>query len=551
MAVAVYGVVIFLAALVALVVVPATARRTVGPGTPLQRPDTMVLRRGAADADARFRREQAALASARETVARAMAEPSPADTLSTALRARRDSLASAMGSLARLLRRAEEAPLVASWRALGESPYLRGMPRVRQIVDSLIELDRSRSDFGAAGGIDPIFVALTARAAELGSELEGITEARRASLRAELDRLRPTARPRPAPPPVIDTMPLVAARDSAASELARAARALARARAVHRELDLEAAREREQAAKGASPLAMLAAALVLGLALGYAVALVGEMRRPRVGDAREATLITNAPLLARIRAHVGIPERMRRRADRELSPLIDLATGSYDVLHKELAVRGTSPSLVAVVADHAGVAATVATNLAAAAAHQARSTLVVDMDFETHAVSAILRTRRSPGLSDLLARRIEWPEALRSAMVGRDRSVDVLPSGRNAPRGTLQSAAAELAGELAHLVRRYELVVVSAAQSRFGVVPAVASAVPTVVLCVRRGRTGVSSLEQLVRAVTQHGANVRGVVMWETDDPVPTALSEADRAAGREKPLPPQTTELPVPRSSA
>jgi Mrp family chromosome partitioning ATPase len=418
-------------------------------------------------------------------------------------------------------------------------------------VDSLVELDRSRSDFGAAGGVDPIFVALTTRAAELGKELEGIARARRASLRAELDRMRPARPPRPTPLPAIDTIPLVAARDSAEGELARMDRLLARARAVHRELDLETAREREEAAKGASPLAMLAAALVLGLALGYAVALVGEMRRPRVGDAREATLIADAPLLARIRAHSGLPERMRRRADRELSPLIDLASGSYDVLHKELSAGGVNVSLVAVVSDHAGVAATVSTNLAAAAAHAARATLVVDMDFETHAVSAILRTRRSPGLSDLLARRIDWPEALRSAMVGRDRSVDVLPSGRSAPRGTLQSAAGELAGELARLVSRYELVIVSAPHSRFGVVPAVASAVPTVVLCVRSGRTGVSALEQLVRAVTQHGATVRGIVVWETDDPVPTALSEADRAAGREKPLHPQTTELPVPGSSA
>ena len=546
MAVAVYGLAIFVAALVALVVVPATARRTTPQPPPVQRPDTITLAREAALAESRLSRAQNALRSAHEALARTAAEPSVLDTLPTEVRLKRDSLAEAMGSLARLLRRTEEAPLVASWRALGASRLLQGIPRVRQIVDSLVEVDRSRSDFGAAGGVDPIFVALTARAAELGKELEAIAEARRASLRAEMDRLPPIARPpRQQPMLSIDTTSLVASRDSADVEVGRTQRALARARAVHRDLDLEAEREREQAAKGASPLAMLAAALVLGLALGYALALAGEVRRPRVGDAREATIITNAPLLVRIRGHVEIPERMRRRADRELSPLIDLASGSYDVLHKELAAGGAHIPLVAVVSDHAGVAATVSANLAAAAAQLARTTLVVDMDFETHAVSAILRTRRSPGLSDLLSRKIEWPEALRSAMVGRDRSVDVLPSGRNAPRGTLQSAAGELASELAHLVRRYELVIVSAPHSRFGVVPAAASAVPVVVLCVRSGRTGVSALEQLVRSVTEHGAAVRGVVMWETEDPVPTALSEADRAAGRDSILS-QTTEAPV-----
>ena len=136
------------------------------------------------------------LAAARDMLAGATAEPTILDTLPLDIRLKRDSLAEAMGSLARLLRRTEEAPLVASWRALGASPLLQRSARVRQIVDSLVEVDRSRSDFGAAGGVDPIFVALTARAAELGKELEGIAEARRASLRAEMDRLPPIARPR-------------------------------------------------------------------------------------------------------------------------------------------------------------------------------------------------------------------------------------------------------------------------------------------------------------------------------------------------------------------
>jgi Mrp family chromosome partitioning ATPase len=342
-------------------------------------------------------------------------------------------------------------------------------------------------------------------------------------------------------------MVVVVAADSARRQLSVAERALQRGQAVHRAIDQEAEREREEAAQsGASPLAMLSAALVLGLALGYAVTLIGEMRRPRVADAREAAVVAGAPVLTRIRPRVEVPERMRRRMDRELSPLLDLSSGSYEVLRAELVKEGMEQRAIAIVAEHAGVAATVATNLAAAWASLARSVLVVDMDFETHAVSAILRTRRSPGVTDLLARRIEWPEALRTALVGRDRTVDVLPSGRMA-RGTLQGASAQLAGELAHLVRRYELVVVSAPHSRLGVVPAVASAVREVVLCVRRERTRLSALEQLARSVTENGARLRGVVLWEGEDPVPTALSEADRAAGREEPVSTQTMELPSP----
>ena len=78
------------------------------------------------------------------------------------------------------------------------------------------------------------------------------------------------------------------------------------------------------------------------------------------------------------------------------------------------------------------------------------------------------------------------------------------------------------------------------------ILDALRSAVP-----VEESPLGRRTLEQLVRSVTEHGAQLRGVVMWETDDPVPTALSEADRAAGREKPLVPHTTEMPVPGSPA
>ncbi len=545
MAVAAYGAAIFVAALVALVIVPATARRGLPPPPPpAPGPDTAALRVALSQATSRALAADVALARAREALTAEPPEPVLVDTLSPAMRAHRDSLAASVGGLARLLARAEEAPLVASWRALGESPPLRGSPRVRQIVDSLVDLDRRRADFGAAGGIDPMFIALTTRAAELGKELQGIAESRLTSLRTELDRLRPVRRASAPRPPAIDTMPLVAARDSTKRVAVRSERALLRARAMLRDLDLEEARERRAAVEAsAPPVAMLAAALVLGLALGYAVALTGEMRRPRVGDPREATAVAGAPLLARIQQRAEIPERARRRADREVSPHLDLVSGHYDVLYTALSA---SSRLVAVVGDHAGVTATVAANLAATAAHRPRTTLVVDLDFDTHAVSAVLRTRRAPGVTDLLAKRIEWPEAIRAAIVGRDRTVDVLPSGKRGGRGTVQGVVEVLRDELRHLTARYETVIVNAPHSRSGAVPAAAAAVGSVVLCVRTGRTGLGALERLARTVRESGGVVVGLVTWEMEDPVPGALSEADRAAGRESAIRTETMELPA-----
>ena len=62
-----------------------------------------------------------------------------------------------------MLERADDAPLVTSFRALGAAPAMRGVPRVSQLLDSLNDLDKARSDFGSSDGADPIFVALTAR----------------------------------------------------------------------------------------------------------------------------------------------------------------------------------------------------------------------------------------------------------------------------------------------------------------------------------------------------------------------------------------------------
>jgi Mrp family chromosome partitioning ATPase len=545
MAIAAYGAAIFVAALVAFVIVPATARRGLPPPPPpAPRPDTAALRVALSQATSRALASEAALAQARATLTAAPPEPVLIDTLSPAMRVRRDSLAASVGGLSRLLSRAQEAPLVASWRALGESPQLRSVPRVREIVDSLVAVDRRRSDFGAAGGIDPIFIALTTRAAELGKELQGIAESRLTSLRSELEHLRPVRR-MPAPRPAeADTLPLLAARDSARSVVERSERALLRARSILRDLDLEEERERMAAVDAsAPPVAMLAAALVLGLALGYAIMLSGEMRRPRVGDPREATAVAGAPLLARIRQHADVPDRARRRADREISPHLDLVSGHYDVLYTALSA---SSRLVAVVGDHAGVTASVAANLAATAAHRPRTTLVVDLDFETHAISAVLRTRRAPGMTDLLTRRIEWPEAIRAAIVGRDRTVDVLPSGKRSGRGTVQGVVEVLREELTHLTARYEVVIVNAPHSRSGVVPAAAAAVGAVVICVRTGRTGLGALERLARTVRESGGDVVGVVTWEMEDPVPGALSDADREAGRGSPIRTETMELPA-----
>ena len=93
--------------------------------------------------------------------------------------------------LTRLLERSDDAPLVASFRALGTAAPMAGEPRVARLLDSLNDLDKARSDFGSSDGVDPIFVALTARVGSIGHELEAWREQSERAMRREIESLTP------------------------------------------------------------------------------------------------------------------------------------------------------------------------------------------------------------------------------------------------------------------------------------------------------------------------------------------------------------------------
>ncbi|MEJ7809600.1 MAG: hypothetical protein WKG32_04200, partial [Gemmatimonadaceae bacterium] len=423
---------VFVVTLVALILIPHGAHRAARALMPAPgiRPDTTALAAALAGATTRLRGARGALSDARFAALAPPPPPQPVDTFPPALRARRDSLVAASTTLAALLRRTETAPLAASYRALGEAPTMRGQPRVRALLDSLAEVEGRREALGGAGSADPAYVSLTTRASEIGRAVEAIAVATRAELRRALVPLTPAvAVADTAPGMAVDTMPFLVARDSAAAALREVGLRLGAARAVHDSLDRREARARRLAAVTASPIAMLGAASVLGIALGFAIALIGEMRRPRIGDAIEAESVVGAPVLIRIETLDASPERARRRTDREVSPLIDLTSDRYGQLYHQLADRAGRLPRLAVVGDEPAVVATVTANLAAAAAHIARAAVVVDTDLDTHAVAGLLQVRSSPGLTDVLERRVDWRSATVAALVGRDRAVDVLSSG--------------------------------------------------------------------------------------------------------------------------
>jgi hypothetical protein len=238
-----------------------------------------------------------------------------------------------------------------------------------------------------------------------------------------------------------------------------------------------------------------------------------------VADAREAEVAAGVPVLAHLAADGTLAQRTRRRADLDVPPLIELTTDRYDRLYHRLADVVARLPRLAILGEEPAIVATVAGNLAAVAARTARATLLLDTDFDSQSVAAVMRVRTEPGVAEVLARRLHWSAAITHAVVGRNRVVDVLPAGTMKGGGSLASAAESFGAEVANIARRYDTVIISAPASRRGAVSAVAAAVPDAIICVRTAHTSVRLLQRVVDESRRDGLRIRGVVLWDRDEP--------------------------------
>jgi Mrp family chromosome partitioning ATPase len=522
---AIVGGVTFMSALLALVLVPRRANQAalvVAP-RPEERPDTAAAGAAVARASRAAAAAEQRLAEARRaavTIA-AVAAP-PVDTFPPEAVARREQLARRVGALNVLIRRTEDAPLPASYRALGGSPEVAGDPRARALLDSLATIEREREALNAVGGVDPVFIALTSRAAEVGRDIRAVAEERRVALRREYATLRPApapARPSPALLARADTAAAVARVVAARQAVGRATGEVAAVRQRAAEYAAREAQARALANIGIPPLALLAAALVLGAAVAFAASLATEVVHPRVADAREAERVADTRVLATIRPGAPLAERGRRRTDVEAPPLIEIASESYRMLYLNFAATGAAVPLLTMTGDEPRVVATVAANLAAASAYDARSTLLVDADPAAGAVAGVFRLRTDPGYVDVLRGAVDWAEAIVSTHVGRDGTIDVVPSG-TVRRGEQDVRVGDQTRrDFARLVTRYDLGVlvvplVHAARESGALMP-----VPDTILCVRVGHTRLSTLAEARERLQQAGMHVVGLVMWDAEEP--------------------------------
>ncbi len=521
------GGLVFIAALMAFVLVPRQATRAAVNVTARleERPDStriVALRDRAA---AGISAADSGLATARRTIAPPAA--AAADTFSPQAVAQRQALSVQLATLNRLIDRAENAPLPSSYRALATAPEVLSEPGVQPLLDSLSDIEKERDAFGPVGGVDPVYVALTSRATAIGRSIQAIAEAKRTSVRSQLALLRP-------PPAAVsiqanvDTTRYLADRLASQRVYTGAIQSLAQIRATDARIDRESSRARDLANVGAPPLAMLAAALVLALSLGFAASFIYELRRPTIADPREAEQVTGVRVLSVIEPKAVMAERSRRQADVSGLPLIDVVSESYRRLYLHLAATEANVPIVTVVGDDAAIVATVASNIAAAAAYEARSTLLVDVDSVTSTIANVFRIRPHPGLSDIISERADWPEAITQAVIGRDRMLDVLPSGTTRNPTPSPEVVERIRGDFARMERRYDLIVIAAPTAyilhgKASIIPG-----PDVVLCARVAHTRIVQLRSTVERLRMLDLRIHGLVLWDDDAPVIEAQDESE-----------------------
>lgn len=245
------GVVVFISALIAFVVVPRNASRKA-----LAVASRIEARTDSAPAVAARDRYLADMGRADSVMnaTRVALTPVPTpiiDTFPPAVRAQRDSLNGELATISRLIDRAENAPLPTSFRALAASPIVAADPRVRVLLDSLAEIERDRNAFGAVGAVDPVYLSLTSRATAIGREIKGIADIKRGEVRGKLALIRPTSAPVPKPVITVDTTKLLAQREVAQQNYAAAVKQLDLISQKNSRIDRESAHARDLANVGA------------------------------------------------------------------------------------------------------------------------------------------------------------------------------------------------------------------------------------------------------------------------------------------------------------
>ena len=514
----------FVTALVSMVTAPGNDRAVEQLVPRAPRPDTLTIVANEASSRIALQQTDSAIGHARR-VADSIAAIPP-DPIALANQAARDSLIRRIQRLEDLMARAAQAPLTVSYVALANTPELRVDPRVRPLVDSLTVIAADRDKAAAAGGVDPVFVALTTRVSDLGRAIQAVATEHRNAMVAEAAALAPDV-PEVAESIVADTTALLRARDSLRTVMEQSRVELQKRRGASMLLDRQEALAREKASEVAPTVALLAAALVLSAVVGFAIAFIGEVRRPRISDAVELERFLGVRVLSTVEPMQPSAERGRRQADRAAPRHFSPTSEGFQLAY--LGLSNTHPALLmtTVTGDNPTIAAVVACNLAAVAVDEARHPLVIDLH-PARVASAALSARSEPGVTEIIRDGLAWPDTVVSTTAGRDRTVDLMPYGSGgAPAGEgLKDFAAR---ELPRLARYYDAIIVNASSEQINAGLPTHLPSPELVYVAQPGTTPLHQLRDELDRMREAGAVVRGVILWAAEQPVLESPREGAR----------------------
>ncbi len=412
-----------------------------------------------------------------------------------------DSVRAATGALLARLQRAQNAPLAASWRALAADPLLQQDPRVRALADSLADAERSRNDYDAVGGVDPIYLELSSRVTAYGRAIER-------SAAQQLESLLRTPASGAGAPVAMRTGPSAAElerrymadtarytgarvrRDRARRMADSVATLLTARRTEALQRDSARARAQRRVDALAPPVAMLSASAAAAIGVALLVALLLEVRSPRLADEREVVTQSRAPLLLSIRTTDAS------------SP--DALTSAFSQLVFDLEPVLVTTRTLVVMSDDAGLASRTAARIAERLGYDGRSVRVVSPRQGTARATTRRRGRATP-------------TSTQAVLVQPERSQGV------AWTGEFFLAAVQ---DHTITVRSGALDDVRSALTGAGTVAT------QVLLVVRIGSTPTAWLTQARAEIHKSsGASAMGVVVWAPDiddgDPVQFALDTA------------------------
>lgn len=513
----------FVTALFSMVTAPRTDQAVqVVPRAP--RPDTLTIAAMEASSRVALQQTDSTLARSRR-IADSLAAIPP-DPVALANQATRDSLIKRIQRLEELMARAEQAPLTASYVALASTQELRADPRVKPLVDSLTVIAADRDVAAAAGGVDPVFVALTTRVSELGRGIQSIATEHRNTMVAEAAALVPEI-PEADESSIADTVATLRVRDSLRTVMEQSRAELEKRRGASLLLDRQEARARQKAEEVAPTFALLAAAFVLSAVVGFAIAFIGEVRRPRVSDAVELERFLGVRVLSTVEPTPPSRERGRRQADREAPRHFSPTSEGFQLAYLGLSNSHPALLMATVTGDDPAISAVVACNLAAVAVDEARHPLILDLD-ASRGASAALSSRSEPGITEIVRDSLAWPDAVVSTTAGRDRTVDLIPFGAGSSLSA-EDLTEFATRELPRLARYYDAVIVNASGQQItdGLLSRLPS--PELVFVAQPGTTPLNQLRDELDRMRAAGAVVRGVILWAAERPVLEVRREGAR----------------------